>query len=130
MDHTVATRRQGAMIAGAIVAGAFEAAHTLAYGGRVAGWPIAFTALSTLVDLEALTFALDHGLKRWRAPGASIALALAVALGAAVAQAFAGAALARAIGVPLLGPAGGLGAGVIAEIGAFDGLVALGIWAM
>jgi hypothetical protein len=130
MEHTVAARRQVAIVVGALVAGAFEAAHTLAYSNQVAGWPVAFTTATTLVDLEALTFALDRGLRRWRSPAASIAVAVVVAVGAGVAQALGGAALQRVIDVPLLGRAAELGSVVVAQIGAFDGLVALGIWAM
>ncbi len=121
-------RRHAAMLAAAIVAGAFEAAHTLAWQGRVAPWPIAFVVAGMLVELELLTAVFDHGLARRRSAAWSFALSSALAIGTGIAGSFAGILLQRWLALPLLG--GSPSVAIAAQVGAFNGLEGLGLWAV
>jgi hypothetical protein len=126
-EHAGETRRRAVAIAGAsLVAGAFQVAHALTYAGRVNPWSAAFAAVSMLVALLVLSAVVDvrRSSARW------ILLAGGVALGVRIAETFAGWALQQALGVPLVSPMGAFRPGVLAQIGAFDGLLALGLWAV
>jgi hypothetical protein len=119
-------RRHAAMLGAALVAGAFEAAHTLAWQGRVAPWPIAFMVAGMLVELELLTVVFDHGVARRRSAGWSFALSSSLAIGTGIAGSFVALLLQRWLGLPLFGgsPA------IAAQLGAFNGLEGLGLWAV
>jgi len=119
-------QRQAAIATATLVAAALEAAHSLAWEGRVNGWCVGFMAVATFVELLALTAALDY----WRRPSAwFFVLAGVFSVGAGIGEAFAGRAVQRALGVPLLGRLPLSMPGVIAQLGAFDGLISLGLWA-
>jgi signal transduction histidine kinase len=121
-DH----RRQHVVIAGAaLVAGAFEAAHGLAWQGRVFAWPIAYMIVGMFVELEVLTLAFRRGLPH---RSAAWAFVLAIALG--IAASFAGWLVQRGLDVPLLGGMAAARPAVVVQLGAFDGLVGLGLWAV
>jgi Histidine kinase len=119
-------RRHAAVAAAALVAGAFQAAHGLAYEDRINPWAVAFATLSMLAEIEVLASAFDV---RRASTGAFVG-AGAVALGAGVAAAFGGWALQRALGVPLVGAARAFHPGVLVQVGAFDGVLGLGLWAI
>ena len=106
-----------------LVAGAFQAMHELAYAGAVDPGGVAFAIAAMAVELGALTFVWDA--RRRRDPAATWSLpwsaAIALGLGLAIellAAAVPGSALHH---VPI---------GVVAQIGLFDGLLALGLWAL
>jgi hypothetical protein len=127
-EHAGERRHRVAAIVGAsLTAGALEAAEGFIYRGRFNGWSTGFAALSMLVALIVLSTAFDvrRSSRRW------FALAGTVALGTGIAEAFAGWALQQALDVPLISttmrtfrPA------VLAEIGVFNGLLGLGLWAV
>jgi hypothetical protein len=119
-------QRHVAIAAAALVAGALEAAHGLAYGDHLNAGAAAFTTLSMALELELLAAAFDVR----RASAGAFVGAGAVALGMGVAAAFAGWALGTALDVPLVGMGRAFRPGVLAQIGAFDGLLALGLWAV
>jgi Histidine kinase len=129
-EHTQGRRRQTAIAAASLVAAAFEAAHGLAWEGRLNGWCVGFMAVATFIELEALTAALDFWVWRRRSSSWSFALASVFAVCAGIVEAFAGWAVQRAFDVPLLGRMHAFRPGIIAQLGAFDGLVALGLWAV
>src|SRR5580692_9236521 len=118
-----------AIAAAALVAGAFEIAHTLAWQARISPSPLAYTIVGMLVELEVLTAVFDHGLRRRRSATWSFSLIGLVAIGIGVAESVVGWALARAVDAPLVGNAGS-SAAVVAQLGAFDGVVGLGLWAV
>jgi hypothetical protein len=119
-----------AIVGAALVAGAFEAAHGLAWQGRLAVWPIAFEIAGIAVELELLTAVFEHGLARRRSVVSSFALSSVIAVGAGIATSFAESLLQRILGVPVFGGAGAPSAAIIAQLGAFDGVVGLGLWAV
>jgi LytS/YehU family sensor histidine kinase len=117
------------MIAGACVAGAVQAAHGLAWGGGVSGWNVAFEVISIFVELEVLTAVFDRELARRRSATRSYALSFAIAIGIGIAASFAGWAIESACGVMLVG-AQHVPPAIVAQFGAYNGLVGLGLWAM
>jgi hypothetical protein len=126
-EHARERRRRGAAIAGALlVAGAFQAAHGLTYEGRVNPWSTAFAALSMLVELLAIGAAFDTKRPSTRA----IALSGGLALGVGIAEAFGGWALQQGLGVPLVGPMRAFRPDILAQVGAFNGLLGIGLWAV
>jgi hypothetical protein len=64
MATTRARTRHLAIVGAALVAGAFEAAHQLAWQGRIAAWPIVFEIVGIVVELELLTGVFVHGFAR------------------------------------------------------------------
>ena len=119
--------RHAAMIAAACVAGAVEAVHGLAWAGHVAWWPTAFMVAGTFVELEVLTAMF---VRARRTPARAFALSIAIAIGLGVVGSFAAWGLQLATGLPLLGNAHVVGPAIAAQLGAFDGLLGLGLWAM
>jgi hypothetical protein len=61
-----ARTRHLAVLGAALAAGAFEAAHGLAWQGRLAVWPIAFEIVGMIIELEVLAAVFDHGLTQRR----------------------------------------------------------------
>ncbi len=130
MSALANTRTPHLAIAGAaLVAGAFEAAHGLAWQGRVAGWPVAFEIIGIAIELELLTLVFERDLARRRSVAWSFALSSALALGCGTASSFAAWSIQRWSGVPVLGGAAPSVA-IAAQVGAFDGVVGLGLWAV
>lgn len=127
--QTQGRRRQVAIAAASLVAAALEAAHSIAWEGRLNGWCVAFMGVATFIELQALTAALDFWVWRRRSSAWSFILASAFAVCAGIVEAFAGWQLQRAFDVPLISRLQ-LRPGIIAQLGAFDGLVALGLWAV
>lgn len=119
-----------AMIAAALVAGAFEAAHGLAWEGRVHAGPLAVMVASVLVELEALTAVFRHGVARRRSVAWSFALSSVLAIGLGVASSCSVWWIQRTLGVLLLGGMSAMRLSIAVQLGAFDGLVALGLWAL
>ena len=126
----MAKTRQLAIVGAALVAGAFEAAHGLAWQGRLAWWPIAFEIAGIIVELELLTAMFEHGLARRRSVAWSFALSSALGVGSGIATSFAAWLVQRSLGVPALGNMGLPSAAITAQLGAFDGVVGLGLWAV
>jgi hypothetical protein len=126
----MAKTRQLAIVGAALVAGAFEAAHGLAWQGRLAWWPIAFEIAGIIVELELLTAVYEHGLARRRSVAWSFVLSSALAIGSGVASSFAAWLVQRSLGVPVFGGNGPPSAAITAQLGAFDGVVGLGLWAV
>lgn len=104
------------MLGAALVAGAFEAAHALAWAGHVQPGALAFAVAGMFVELELLTAAFA------RRPR-SLALIGALAIGLGVAGSVLGWLVAPSLGA-------GRGAAIAVEVGAANGLVALGLWAV
>jgi signal transduction histidine kinase len=118
-----------AIAAAALVAGAFEVAHTLAWQARLAPAPLAYEVAGMAIELEALTAVFDHGLHHRRSATWSFSLVGLVAVSLGIANAFAGWALGGALDLPLVGGTAS-GAAVVTQLGGFDGLVGLGLWAV
>jgi hypothetical protein len=118
------------MIASALFAGVFEAAHTLAYEGHVRAWAIGFTVIAVLIEVEALTGALDFGLRRRLSPARSFVLAVVVAMGAGIGEVFATWGFHVGFGLPVLTHMKGFQPALLTEIGVFQGLLGLGLWAV
>jgi signal transduction histidine kinase len=108
----------GATAGALVVAAACEAAHGLAYQGRVVAGAVAHGVALALVELIALTWAHRALVRRgWAGPACFGACgALAVAVGVAMAFAY----FTRSEARPL----------VVLQLGAFDGLFAVGLWAV
>lgn len=118
------------MLAGALVAGAFEAAHTLAWSGRIDAGCVLFSAAATLLELEALSALFVAGGARRVWSKRTVALSAIAAIAIGVAGSFLGYAMQRALGVRLVGAMSGFHPAILAQLGAFNGLVALGLWAV
>ena len=103
--------RHLAIAGAALVAGAFEAAHQLAWAGRVDVAPIAFAIVEVAIMLELLTIA--YARRR------SFVLSFALAIGLGIATRVAAWLVTRE-----------LGAAIAIQLGAFDGITALGLWAV
>lgn len=112
------------------MAGAFQAAHALAWRGRLAGWPIAFEIAGMIIELEMLTAVFEHGFARRRSAAWSFALSSALAIGWGMAGSFVAWWAQRSLGVPVFGGMGAPSAAITAQVGAFDGVVGLGLWAV
>jgi LytS/YehU family sensor histidine kinase len=123
-------RRQAGIVAGALVASAFEAAHSLAWEDRVNGWAVGFMALAVLVELELLAVTFDLSSSRRLGAAWAFVLSSAVAIGAGVAEAFAGTAIQVTLGIPIYGAMHAVKPAIVAQLGAFDGLLGLGLFAM
>jgi hypothetical protein len=121
-------RRHAAIFGAALVAGAFEAAHTLAWQGRPAAWPIAFMVAGTIVELELLTTVFERGIARRRSAARSFVLSSALAIGLGIAGSFVALLLQRYLDVPVIGRSTSLA--IAAQLGAFNGIEALGLWAV
>ena len=106
------------------------AAHALAWEGRVHAWPLAVTVGEMLVELEVLTAVFRHGVARRRSAAWSFALSSVLAIGLAVAASCSAWWIQRSLGLPLLGGMSTMRLSIAAQLGAFDGLVALGLWAL
>lgn len=119
--ETAPARREkwpvGATAGALVVAAAFEAAHLLAFAGRIEVAPIAHTAALVLVELIALTWGHRALVQRGWSGAACFAAcgALAVLIGVVMALARFG--LSSRVGVAL-------------QLGAFDGIFAVGLWAV
>lgn len=120
--------RHAGVVAGALAAGAFEAAHTIAWTSDVNLWAVACTALGVFIELEVLGWTFDVLRRGRHSTLASYALCGLVALGIGVAESFAGWAIQSAFHVPVLGGIRTFRAGVIAQLGAFNSVVGLGLW--
>ncbi|MGE5186787.1 MAG: sensor histidine kinase [Acidobacteriota bacterium] len=105
-------RRRFAIALACVVAGVFQAVHTLAFERTLAITSVAFAMAETAVELVALTALYDR-LRRF-----SLAWSAVLALSLGVALAFA---------ASVLHP---LPAAIVAQIGLFDGLLGLGLWAL
>ncbi len=124
-----ARRHHPAIAAGALVAGAFEAMHCLTWTNRINGWCVAFTALGVFAELEVLTKAFELGLGRRRSSLASFALSAGVAVGTGILVSFAGWGIQAGFHVPVLGLVHSR-MSTVAQLGAFNGLVGVGLWAI
>jgi hypothetical protein len=113
-----------------LLAGAFEAAHEFAHEGRADVPCASFVAAAVLLELAALTVTFELGLRRRRGGAWSFALAGAVAGGLGVAGALAGWVIQRASGIAFLGNGHPWTTGKVVELGLFDGLLGLGLWAI
>lgn len=105
------TRRWPAIALACVVAGAFEAVHSLAFQRTVDVGGVAFTMATMAIELVALT--VLYGRRRWSLWW-SAALALAVGEAAAFTAA-------------LVHP---LPVAISLQVGLFDGLLGLGLWAL
>jgi hypothetical protein len=130
-DHAPrASRRRIAAIAIAcVVPGTLDAMHALALGARPEPSSLVFTALGMLGLLAALTATFDRGVRRRMTNAQCFALAAAIAIGLGVAEGFAGWALASTLGLDLVLPAHRT-ASIVARMGAVNGLLGLGLWAI
>jgi hypothetical protein len=108
----------GAGAGALVVAAAFEAAHQLAFAGRVDVGPIAYIVALVLIELVALAWAHGALVRRGWSGAACFAAcgAFAVAIGVAIAVARFGVS-SRRLAFPL-------------QLGAFDGLFAVGLWSV
>jgi len=102
------------------IAGALQAIHTLAYTGAIDLENIALAIATTAIEMVVLTFVFGRraartGASRWVVAAGVVAIALGIALGFAA---------------TLLPGTPSLPAGVVAQIGTFDGLLAAGLWAL
>jgi hypothetical protein len=105
------------------VSGVFQAVHGVAYQGTVDLASVAFTMAVIGVEVLALAVLFDRIRRAEPMAGLPIVRGGALALGVGIALAFAAAAV----------PAGAfhrLPARIVAEIGLFDGLLGLGLWAL
>jgi signal transduction histidine kinase len=116
-------RRRLAIALACGVAGAFQAVHGLAFDGTLELASVAFATGVIAIELIALTALFDAQRAHARAAPWSVVHAGALGLGLGLALAFGAAAV----------PAGAmhrLPARIVAEIGLFDGLLGLGLWAL
>jgi LytS/YehU family sensor histidine kinase len=98
------------------VVGALQALHTLAYAGVIDLGGIAIAMVTTAIEMVVLTLAFSDVSRGAR--GLVAAGVVAIALGIALAF------------VATLVPGRQLPAGIVAQIGTFDGLLAAGLWAL
>src|SRR5262245_57747714 len=126
----MAGRRHLAMFASALFAGVFEAAHTVTYEGRVRAWAVGFTVIAVFIEVEALTAALDFGLRRRLSPARSFLLAFVVAMGTAFIEVFVTWWLHVVFGLPVFTSMKGFRPALLTELAAFQGLFGLGLWAI
>jgi signal transduction histidine kinase len=105
------TRRWPAIALACVVAGTFEVVHSLAFAHAVAAGAVAFSMVTMGIELIALTVLYDR--RRW-----SLWWSAALALGIGEASAFAAA---------LVHP---LPVAITLQVGLFDGLLGLGLWAL
>jgi len=105
------TRRWPAIALACTVAGAFEAVHTLAFAHVVDAGGVAFSIATMAIELVALTMLYER--RRW-----SLWWSAALALGIGEAAAFVAA---------FVHP---LPIAITLQVGLFDGLLALGLWAL
>jgi two-component sensor histidine kinase len=126
-------RRHVAIAVASAVAGLLQATHSLAYAGRVELDGVAVAIATTAIEMIVLSFAFGHRV----AGGDSAAVPRLGAGGSPDARwLVAATAVAVALGVvlawcaSLLSTAPPLPPGVIVQIGAFDGLLSAGLWAL
>jgi len=106
------------------VAGALQALHSLVYAGAIGLRGVATAIATTAIEMVVLTLAFGGraagsdghaGASRWLVAAGGVAVALGIAL------AF----------VTTLVPGGSqLSPGIVTQIGTFDGLLAVGLWAL
>ena len=130
-DHIPRARRRrvAAIAAACVVPGAFDAMHSIALGARPEPSYLVFTTLGMFGMLGALTATFDLGVRRRMTNARCFVLSAAVAVGLGVAESFAGWALASALDLPLVLPAHRT-VSIIARMGAVNGLLGLGLWAI
>src|SRR6476620_4448988 len=114
-------RRASAIALVCAVAGTLQAMHSLAFAGAVDLRSVGFAVATTAISVAVLTWlfgrraAASDGGARWLVAAGGVAIALGIAL------AFAGSIVPGARALP---------ASILAQIGAFDGLLAAGLWAL
>ena len=122
-------RRLWAILAAAAVPGAFDAIRELARGNPIEPWDFAFTTAGTLALLAALTIAFDFCIRlRFTSTGVFMATtALAILVG--VGEAFLASAISDQFGISIVAKVH-RAAPILLRIGAIDGVLVLGLWAM
>src|SRR5215470_5167052 len=122
-------RRYASIAFASLLPGLVDASHTLGLGGRFDPAGFAMTTLGALVLLAALTFTFDRA-TRLRLGGArAVVLTGAAAIAVGIAEELVGWALSSAFDLPLVIP-GHRSFVVLARMGAVNGLLGLGLWAM
>lgn len=125
-----ARRRRHASIAlAALVPGLVEASRVAGTGGRFDPAAFAMTTLGVLVLLAAVTASFDVATRRRLSSARAVVLTCAVAIALGVGESFAVWALAGALDLPLVMP-GHRSVSVLVRMGAVNGLLGLGLWAM
>jgi hypothetical protein len=122
-------RRAAAVVGASLVAGAFEAAHSLAYGGVQVSC-VVVTVLSALLELTALTAALELGLRRRMSSGVCFTLSFALALAVGAGEAFVDWGVQARFGIICLGGPRHWNAANVTELGLSNGVLGFGLWAM
>ncbi len=83
-----------------------------------------------VIELELLTVLYEHGLARRRSAVWSFALSSVLAIGWGMVGSVAAGWVQRSLGVQVFGGMGATSAAITAQVGAFDGVVGLGLWAV
>jgi signal transduction histidine kinase len=122
-------RRLAAIVAASFVPGLIDATHALARGARVEPSYFVFETAGTLGLLAVLTVTFDRCMRRRVAVAPLFAVMTVAGVALGVAVGFAGWALGGALDLPLVAPPH-RSAVVVARMGAIEGVLGLGLWAM
>jgi hypothetical protein len=135
MDATDGSRNDArgrwiAVLAASVAVGVLEGAHNLAREGSANTTCVFFAVLSVFLELAALTFVFSA--RPERRLGIAWACVLTSLLGIAIGivEAFAAKAIERRTGVVLIGGGAAWGVKVTTAVGALDGWLVLGVWAL
>ena len=123
------TRRVQALLIASLVPSAIDAARELARGNRLEPADVGFSVIGTLFLLVLLTTAFDVSMKRKLESARIFALLIAIAVVLGAVEGLVALAIATKFGLPIVSPAHATVATVL-RMGAVNGLLGLGLWAM